>query len=176
MGKSLFWWEAGAAAFTAVLGTILHFTYGWSGGKAAVGAFSAVNESVWEHMKLLFVPMFLEGLVQLAVLGRQYPNLAAVRAAAVLTGLVLIPVVFYTYTGVLGAHLLWVDIGLFYLAVAGAFLLEYRLLRQGSLTGPRLQLAGLLLLWGLAAAFVWWTFDPPRLALWQDQSTGQFGI
>ena len=46
MGKNLFWWEAGAAAFTAVLGTILHFTYGWSGGKAAVGAFSAVNESV----------------------------------------------------------------------------------------------------------------------------------
>ena len=31
MGKRLFYWELAGALFTAALGTLLHFTYGWSG-------------------------------------------------------------------------------------------------------------------------------------------------
>lgn len=175
MGRRLFWWELGGALFTAVLGMILHFTYGWSGERAVVGAFSAVNESVWEHMKLLFVPLFLEGMVQLAVLGRTYPNLPAVRAAVVLVGLLLIPVIFYTYTGVTGSHRLWADIGLFLLADAVVFLLEFRLLRRGRLSKLWMQGVGLAVLWGLAFAFVWCTFAPPRIALWKDMCAGKFG-
>ena len=39
--------------FISVLGVLLHFTYEWSGDNAVVGLFSAVNESTWEHLKLL---------------------------------------------------------------------------------------------------------------------------
>ena len=35
--------------FTAILGTILHFTYEWSNGNSFIALFSATNESVWEH-------------------------------------------------------------------------------------------------------------------------------
>lgn len=56
MGKRLFYWELAGALFTAALGTLLHFVYDWSGGWGAAAAFSAVNESTWEHMKLLFSP------------------------------------------------------------------------------------------------------------------------
>ena len=59
MGKRLFYWELAGALFTAAMGTLLHFVYDWSGGWGAAAAFSAVNESTWEHMKLLFFPMFL---------------------------------------------------------------------------------------------------------------------
>ncbi|MEI3340636.1 MAG: DUF6512 family protein [Eubacterium sp.] len=44
--------------FIAVIGTLLHFTYEWTGKNLLVGLFSAVNESTWEHMKLLFMPAF----------------------------------------------------------------------------------------------------------------------
>lgn len=40
--------------FISVLGVLLHFTYEWAGDNAVVGLFSAVNESTWEHLKLLF--------------------------------------------------------------------------------------------------------------------------
>lgn len=43
--------------FISVLGVLLHFTYEWSGDNAVVGLFSAVNESTWEHLKLLFFPV-----------------------------------------------------------------------------------------------------------------------
>lgn len=45
--------------FISVLGVLLHFTYEWSGDNAVVGLFSAVNESTWEHLKLLFFPFLL---------------------------------------------------------------------------------------------------------------------
>ncbi|MBC7113294.1 MAG: hypothetical protein H5T34_04655 [Candidatus Methanomethyliales bacterium] len=35
--------------FIVLLGSSLHFTYELSGENPLVGAFSAVNESVWEH-------------------------------------------------------------------------------------------------------------------------------
>ena len=37
-----------------VLGTLSHFFFQWSNDNLIVGLFSAVNESTWEHMKLIF--------------------------------------------------------------------------------------------------------------------------
>ena len=42
-----------------ILGTLFHFVYDWSGKMWFVGLFVPVNESTWEHMKLLFVPMLI---------------------------------------------------------------------------------------------------------------------
>ena len=176
MGKRLFYWELAGALFTAALGTLLHFVYDWSGGWGAAAAFSAVNESTWEHMKLLFFPLFLFSVVQVCVMGRNYPNFLAVRAVSILTGLVLIPVLFYTYTGVLGRSVDWVNIALFFLAALGAFLLDFRLLRRSRISAPWQQILGLIVLWALAFCFVWCTFHPVELALWRDPVTGGYGV
>ena len=39
--------------FVLVLGTLSHFFYEWSNDNPLIGLFSPINESVWEHMKLL---------------------------------------------------------------------------------------------------------------------------
>lgn len=176
MRKRLFFWEAGGFLFAGVMGTLLHFAYEWSGGSILTAAFSAVNESTWEHMKLLFFPMFLFSVVQVCVLGKNYPNLLAVRAVSTLAGLVLIPALFYTYTGVLGFHVMWADAAVFFLADLGAFVLDFRLLRRGRFSQPWQQVLGLAALWALAFCFVWCTFRPVRLALWRDPVTGNFGV
>ena len=166
-----------AGFFTAaVLGTLGHFAYDWSGKSLLVGAFCAVNESTWEHMKLLFFPMFLFSAVQAGFLGRTYPNILAVRAVSTLVGVILIPVLFYTYTGVLGYHVMWADIAVFALAALTAFMLDFRLLRRGRFADGWQQVLGLIVLWGLAFAFVYCTFRPPQLALWQDPITMTRGI
>lgn len=176
MRRKLFFWELGGFLFTGALGVLLHFVYEWSGGSALAACVSAVNESTWEHMKLLFVPLFLFSLVQVCLLGRNYPNLPAVRALGVLTGLVLIPVLFYTYTGALGCHVTWVDIAIFFAADLGAFALDFWLLSRGRLSSRWMQLLGLAVLWGLAFCFIWCTFRPPHLPLWRDPVTGIYGI
>ena len=173
--QSILWQLAGFAAATFG-GTILHFLYDWTGGSILVSPFSGVNESTWEHMKLLFVPLFLFSVVQVCFLGRNYPNFLAVRTVSTLAGLTLIPTLFYTYAGVLGRTVNWVNIAIFFAADGGAFLLDGWLLRRGRLSQPWQQLLGLLALWALAFCFVWCTFHPGPLALWQDPVTGRFGI
>ncbi len=48
------------------MGTALHFTYDLSGGNLLVAVFSAVNESVWEHWKLVFSPAAVFALIEIA--------------------------------------------------------------------------------------------------------------
>ena len=54
-----------SAIFAIILGTILHFTYDWSGNNAFVGALSSINESTWEHLKLVFYPMLITSIIRL---------------------------------------------------------------------------------------------------------------
>ena len=176
MGRRWRFWPLTGFLTTAVLGTLAHFAYRWSDGALLAGVFCAVNESVWEHMKLLFFPMFLFSVVQVCCLGRNYPNFLAARGVSTVTGVALIPVLLYTYTGVLGRHLLWADIAVFYLSVLGAFALDFRLLRRGRFTSLWQQILGLLALWGLAFLFVYCTFHPPELGLWQDPVTLGYGL
>ena len=130
MQRRLFFWEAGGFLFVGALGVLLHFVYEWSGDSPWAAAFSAVNESTWEHIKLLYLPLFLFSVVEVSLLGRNYPHLPAVRALSALTGLALIPVLFYTYTGVLGRDFVWADVAIFFLADLGAFALDFALLRR----------------------------------------------
>ena len=176
MRKRLFFWELAGFLFTSAMGSLLHFAYEWSGGSLAAAVVSAVNESTWEHMKLLFVPMFLFSVVQACVLGKNYPNFLAVRAVSIVTGLALIPVLYYTYTGVWGQMRDWANIAVFFLAALGAFLLDFYLLRRNRLSAPWQQVLGLIVLWALAFCFVWCTFRPPHIALWRDPLTGTYGI
>ena len=84
MRRRLFFWELAGFLFTGALGVLLHFLYEWSGGNTLAAAFSAVNESTWEHMKLLFFPMFVFSVFQVCIMGRNYPNFLAARAASIL--------------------------------------------------------------------------------------------
>lgn len=174
MQKKLFYWELAGFLFVLAVGTLLHFTYDWSGKNPLVGAFSAVNESIWEHMKMLFIPLFLFSLVQLWFVGK--PNFLAVRGLTALIGTALIPVLFYTYTGILGRNVIWVDMVIFVLAAAAAFALDFRWLSRGNFGAGWQQLAGFLLLLGLLVLFVLFTYRTPQLPLFRDPVTGQFGL
>ena len=109
--ESSLWPAAGFAAATFD-GTILHFLYDWTGGNILVTPFSGVNESTWEHMKLLFWPLFLFALIQRSSF-RGQQNYWCVKLAEILLGLLLIPVLFYTYHGVFGESRDWVNISIF---------------------------------------------------------------
>ena len=176
MGRRLFWKELCGFCWTAVMGTLLHFAYEWSGGSLSAAVLGGVNESVWEHMKLLVMPTFLLTVVQVWRSGEVHPAIPAVRAVTIPFGALLIPMLYYTYTGALGIQVHWVNIAIFYVAAAVLFWVDWRLLRTGLPLPGWGQLLGLLILWGVVFAFVWCTFRPPELPLWQDPVTGGYGL
>ena len=176
MQKRLLRWELIGFAFTGAVGTLLHFVYEWTGGDPLIAAYCAVNESTWEHMKLLFVPFFLFTMVEFIVFAEPLRSFFAAKAASILLGLLAIPVLFYSLGGMFGKTPDWVNIAIFFLADALLYFMSFRLLTRGALRGGARQLAGFLLLWALAFAFVFFTYRPIRLPLWQDPTNGLYGL
>ena len=168
-------WQIGGFLFTSAVGTLLHFTYDWSGENPFIGAFSAVNESTWEHMKLLFVPLLLTALAA-AIFGGRCRGYWTAKLAGALAGLLLIPLLYYGYTGSLGVHVTWVDIGIFFVAAAAAFLLEGHLTKHLPMRSGALQAVAAALFIALAVLFVWYTYAPPHLPIFLDPVTGTYGI
>ena len=161
-------------ALTSLLGTLLHFLYDWLDKSVWIAPFSGVNESTWEHMKLLFWPMLLVVLLARPLFAER-EDFYAIALDAVLVGLTLIPVLFYTYNGAIGKSPDWINIAIFFVSTALAFLhLSHLLIRPpAAALSPVLPLTALAL---LALAFVLFTFLPPPLALFRDPLTGAFGI
>lgn len=170
--RSILWQAAGFAAVTFV-GTILHFLYDWTGGSIMVAPFSGVNESTWEHMKLLFWPLFLFALIQRLFFKNQ-ENYWCVKLAEILLGLVLIPVLFYTYNGVFGKSSDWINIAIFYISALLVFFFEWWAFRNDRLQfkHPRLAFTSICL---IGLLFVVFTFNPPQIPLFQDPLTGTYG-
>ena len=158
--------------FTGALGTLLHFLFDWTGGSLWAALISAVNESVWEHMKLIFLPMVVFSLLQ----RRWFPEIGGfwwVKLAGILTALVLIPALYYTYTGALGVKADWFNITIFFIAAAAAFRLEAALLKSGKTCPlPEWLAVGMIALIG--AAFLVFTFSTPEIPLFQDPQNKSF--
>lgn len=168
-------WEIIGLLFTIAAGNLLHFVYNWSGKNPIVAAFASVNESTWEHMKLLAVPWILWSIIEwLGLRGEKSPVLAA-RAGGLLTGLLTIPVLFYTYQGITGANSDLVNITIFQVAVLLAFWVSWRIQNRRRLSGRLWQWLGGLFLLGVAVLFVIWSYNPPQLAVFVDPLTRHIG-
>lgn len=176
MKRELRRWEIIGFFVAAGVGTLLHFVYDWTGGSRAAAAFSAVNESTWEHMKLLFIPFLVFTVAEFVVFSDAFRNFFAVKAASILLGLAAIPALFYTLTGMLGKLPSWVDMSIFFLADALTYFISWRWLTGGRLRGGAMQLAGFIMLWLVLFAFVWCTYRPPHLPLFLDPVSGCYGL
>ena len=174
MNRSIRLWQFFGFAVTSLGGTLLHFLYDWLGGALWVAPFSGVNESTWEHMKLLFWPMLVFATVQ-SFFFRDRGDFWCVKLRGTLPGLLLIPILFYTYNGVIGQSPDWINIAIFFVSAAAAYLYETRLFKRESVTcrRPRWAVAALCLLGVLFAVF---TFITPEIGIFRDPLTGTYGI
>lgn len=174
MKRKLLRWQVAGFAVASLGGALLHFLYNLAKQSILVAPFSSVNESTWEHMKLLFFPMFFFALIQSRFF-KEYRNFWCVKLAGILTGLLLIPVLFYTYNGAIGKSPDWFNISIFFISAAMVFFLETRLFQKNCLhcKMPWLAFAGTCL---IGVLFVLFTFSAPQIPLFQDPITGTYGI
>lgn len=174
--KDMHWrtWAVIGLLWTLAAGNLLHFVYDWTGKRVAAALFSAVNESTWEHMKLLAVPWILFSIVECIAL--RSGGTTAPRAAGLLAGLAAIPLLFYGYKGIVGKGSMIVDILIFQVAVLLAFWVSWTLQKRRQLSGGGWTVLGILVLLGVWALFLLFTFRAPDLAVFVDPVTGTRGI
>ena len=149
--------------FVIIAGTLSHFVYEWSGNNFILGFFFPVNESTWEHMKLCFFPMLLYSCFMNRKLKADYPCVTSTLLFGVLLGTFLIPIIFYTYSGILGQNYIFFDIATFIISVLLAFIAVYRLSLSCVLDSFLFWLATLVFL--TAICFLVFTYYPPCIGL-----------
>ena len=152
--------------FVLITGTLAHFVYEWSGNNAVLGLIFPINESVWEHMKLSFFPMLVYSLYMDKKVRDEYPCVTSSLLFGVLMSTFLIPVLFYSYSGILGYTSTVLDIATFVVSVLLSFWAVYRLSLSCRLVSytPLLQFAVII----VAICFVLFTYFPPDIGIFQD--------
>lgn len=156
----------------AALGTLLHFVYDWTGESPVAAVFSAVNESVWEHLKLLFWPVLLVTAFEYIFIERKryFNGFLFSRFVGLLAGMALITTLYYTLIGVTGTELGCVNIIIFYLAVAFVFAVSGIAIKNGWFRHPASSLAAVLGFLALAILFGIFSFYPPSIGIFDDPS------
>ena len=131
--------------FVTLLGVFLHFAYELSGENPIVGLFATVNESIWEHLKLVFFPMLVLSVWDMFHSQRNSLCFLPARTLGILAGMAFIVITFYTLTGILGFFVDWVNILIYLVGVAIVFLVERKLEHSCNTIGVKLA----IILWML---------------------------
>ncbi len=173
MKRSINLWQLMGYALTSLGGTLLHYLYDWTGSSVLAAPFSGINESTWEHMKLFFWPAFIFAVIE-SFFFRDREDFWCVKLRGILLGLTLIPVLFYTYNGAVGKSPDWLNIAIFFIAAAIAFIYETRSFNKE--TACSYSKLALVILCVIGILFIVFTFVTPKLGIFRDPVTGTYGI
>lgn len=170
----LFRLEMIGALVIIVVGSLLHFCFEWSGEWRPAALFCAVNESVWEHMKIAFWPAFFFAVVEWVILKDRTQGFLFAKTMGFYVLTLLIPLLYYGYTSILGTHVLVIDILIFVVAAFVGQWVSYLLLRAD--LAPYWNWIAVIPLILIVAAFSLFTYFPPELEIFQNPQGGGYGI
>lgn len=148
----------------SVLGVVFHFIYNWTKANPIAGLFFPINESTWEHLKLIFFPILILSLIEYFVFGIQYANFIFTKFVSVLLGMTITVVLFYTYSGIYGKNSDVLNILIYFASMAAAYILSYRWIRGKKMSGIPTTVG----YWGfviLMLLFFLFSMFPPKIGL-----------
>lgn len=165
-------YQIASVIFACILGTLLHFIYEWCGESQFVAWFSAINESVWEHLKLLFFPMLITTIIGFCYIGKNMPNFLCAKMLGIITAMLFIIIFFYTYTGIIGKSIVFIDIASFFVAVVMGEYVAYKLTMSKIKCN---KIVATIILVAVLVSFIIFTYFAPHLGIFKDPVTGQYG-
>lgn len=107
-----------------LLGFLNHFLYQLSKGSAFIALICPVNESVWEHLKLIFFPVLFVSVGEYLRYRPEPVRFFYCRFLAVLCAIGATITLFYTYTGITGENFLVIDISIFLISILFGFYMD----------------------------------------------------
>jgi len=175
MKNKILQWEILGMVFIIIVGSLFHFLFEWLFSWPPIGAITAVNESVWEHLKLPYWPLVIFSLIEYKFIKEKANNIIIGKNIAAIISIGTILIVFYSYTAILGTELLIIDILSFFLGVIIGQVVSYKILTLNEL--PRwISIISWIIIIGFGLSLILFTYLPPHLPIFQDPESGLFGI
>ena len=166
---------------TILLGVLAHFAYDVLANSFLVGLFFPVNESIWEHLKLVLVPFTIFGLIYSFI----FKNIKSITnnfwyyiATTIIISMLIIPISHYTYKGIFKAVPDFVNILIYIISIIISFYYLYKKISMEYISpSPKNKNStGILVICILYLLFIIFTIYPPKLELFRDPITNTFGI
>ena len=158
-----------------LVATLLHFVYDLSGGSTLAILFGAVNESVWEHIKIFAVGFVLWAIIVLLWVRPPFYKYVVSKTLSLYFMMLAIIVFFYTYNMFTPEPILWLDLVSSFVFVALSQYLSYRLTTEDNNLSDYFAVAVMLLMMFFVMFFSFTVF-PPKADLFKDPQSGAFGI
>ncbi len=167
--------EAWGAVFTFVMASMLHFSYQLSGGAVWAILFGSVNESVWEHVKIMAMPYLVWAVLEVGILQPPVKKMVVAKAAGMYGMSLALIGFYYLYSGIVGRSILAVDIISAMLWAALGHVISHKLIRLKFKESSWFSAASFLLAL-FAAMYLTFSVNPPRWNLFCDPTTGLYGL
>ena len=150
-----------------LVGGPLHFVYEWMGENRVVASVAPINESIWEHLKLVYWPILLYWLAGY-ILFKKRRNLSAKRwfqamALGITLSMVSIVVWYYTWKGAFSIEATWVNFS----SLLGVPLAQLIAIHVYRVVKPRwiYFIPGVLVVLSLGFMLVYFTYYPTSYPL-----------
>ena len=166
MHKSFEQYELIGFFVVVVLGIAFHFLYDFSNHSIIIALFSPINESVWEHLKLLFYPYLIYTIFEYYLTKNTYSQLILYKFYSSLLGMLTILVLHYTYTGIVGKENVLVDMCIFIISIGVSFCTSYYYVSK-DLENRQTKRLGIFLHITMSLLFTLFTFYRPNLPLFE---------
>jgi len=172
--KKILAWEMSGILFIIMLGSAFHFVFELSGGIKAVALIGAVNESVWEHLKIGFWPAFILAVAEFFVFGKKAVNFILAKGVSFTLLGILIAGIYYASEAI-GIEGFIIHAVNFAVSIAIAQIVSYRIILIQKCSRA-LNIIGSLLVVINILAFSLLTYFPLHLPLFKDPISGGYGI
>ena len=161
--------------FSAVLGTLMHFIYEWSNNNSIIGLFCPVNESPFEHLKLLFFPFLIWTFIETIKLSQDKFNVYFAKLIGIVSGMLFTLAVFYISNGMFGKNFEFVNIASFFIGILAAYIISYNIIKSSKGNGLINGISFALLII-IAIGFMFLTYFPFHIPFFKDSQDNTFGI
>ena len=158
-----------------LIAVVLHFVYDFTDGSVLSILFGAVNESVWEHIKIFAVGYISWAIVELMWLKPSFKKFVVAKTISLYFLCLAIIVFFYTYNLFTPQPVLWLDITSSFVFVVLSQFISYKLITSEKKIYEYFYIAVALLMMFFVMFFSF-TVYPPRIDLFKDPLTGNYGI
>ena len=148
-----------------ICGTLWHFLYEWSGKSAVIGVIAPVNESTWEHLKLLFFPTLIYSAAEYFSVPEKPENYISASLAGIFAGMAAIISFFYTYTGIIGKNYIVLDIFSYFFGLFIMLFIKHKIIQHGYFLSAASKYFFIILTAVTAVLFGIWSFYPPKIGI-----------
>jgi len=166
--------ETAGTVIVFTIASLLHFIYSLSP-NVLTSLFGAVNESVWEHIKIFTIAYLFYGFIELLWAKPLLKRFVAAKTAGVIAQGIFIPLTYYFYTFFTKKPVLIVDLLIGFSAAIVGFLVSYKLYCSEKEI-EKYFLTSIMLLFLVLMSLLCFSYFPPQAEIFRDVITGEYGV